>query len=131
MGSTSCTRCLPLVIGIDDNIDMCTFIDDVHAVHPDLKGHSGMGKGSMVNASKNLGLVTNSSIEIEVASNGECYPKFTWFRCFRIAQVDEIKEDVLLQDNKSCMHLHKNYPFSIGKGSKHVNAWCFFLVDKL
>ena len=30
-----------------------------------------------------------------------------------------------------CAQLHKNYPFSIGKGSKHANARNLFVVDKM
>ena len=29
------------------------------------------------------------------------------------------------------MQQHKNYPFSIGKGSKDINVRCFFAVDKM
>ena len=29
------------------------------------------------------------------------------------------------------MQLHQNYPFSIRKGSKHINGRCLFVVDKL
>ena len=36
-----------------------------------------------------------------------------------------------MQDNESCVLLHKNYPFSIGKGTKHVNVRYFFVVDKM
>ena len=48
-----------------------------------------------------------------------------------MAQGDEAKEDVLMQHNQSCVLMHKNYPFSVGKGSKHVNVRYFFVVDKI
>ena len=36
-----------------------------------------------------------------------------------------------MQDNESAILLQKNYPFSTGRGSKHVNIRYFFIVDKL
>ena len=36
-----------------------------------------------------------------------------------------------MQDHQSCMLFHKNYPFSVGKGSKHINVQCFFVVEKI
>ena len=35
-----------------------------------------------------------------------------------------------MQDNKSSILMHENYPCSIHKGSKHVNVRYFFVVDK-
>ena len=40
----------------------------------------------MINVSKQLGLVTNSSMEIEIVDTDERLPKCTWFRYFRIEQ---------------------------------------------
>ena len=74
-------------------------------VHMDTRGHSGlfatMGKGAMLNVAKKLGMVTISSTETEVVSTGERLPKCTWFRYMRLAQGEEMSEDVLMQDNKS------------------------------
>ena len=36
-----------------------------------------------------------------------------------------------MQDNKSAILLQKNWPFSTGKGSKHINIRYFFVVDKI
>ena len=70
---------------------------------------------------KSWGVVTTSSTETEVVADGERFPKCTWFRYFRMAQGDVVKEDMLMQDNHSCVLLNKNHPFSVGKGSKHIN----------
>ena len=111
------------------------YIDGSHAIHNDTKGHSGMfttmGKGALISAAKKLGIVTTSSTETEIVSTRERLPKCTWFRYFRIAQGDKITEDVLMQDNKSAILLQKNWPFSTGKGSKHINIRYFFVVDKI
>jgi hypothetical protein len=128
------TRFLPLII-MNDGKDTIIYIDGAHAVHNDCKGHSGLfvtqGKGAMINVSKKLGLVTNSSTETEIVATGERLPKCTWFRYFRIAQGEPIKEDLLMQDNKSTMLLQKNGHFSVGKGSKHIHIRYFFATDKI
>ena len=85
----------------------------------------------MINASKKLSLVTTSSTEIEVVSSRERFLKHTQFRYFYLIQGNNTKEDILFQDNKSYMQLCKNYPFSVGKGRKYVNAKYFFIVDKI
>jgi hypothetical protein len=120
---------------MNDGNDTIIYIDGAHAVHNDCKGHSGLfvtqGKGAMINVSKKLGLVTNSSTETEIVATGERLPKCTWFRYFRLAQGEPIKEDILMQDNKSTMLLQKNGHFLVGKGSKHIHIRYFFATDKI
>jgi hypothetical protein len=76
------TRFIPLII-MSDGENTVSYIDGAHAVHTDCKGHAGlyltMGKGAMINISKKIGLVTNSSTETEIVSTGERMPKCTWF----------------------------------------------------
>ena len=102
----------------NDGKDTIIYIDGAHAVHTECKGHSSMfvtqRKGTMMNISKKLGLATNSSTETEIVSTGERLPKCTWFRYFRIAQGEPIKENLLAQDNMSSM-LQKNGDFYVGK----------------
>ena len=128
------TRFLPLII-MSDGLKTIIYIDGAHAVHADCKGHSGLfltqGKGAMINVSKKVGLVTNSSTETEIVCTGERMPKCTWFRYFRIAQGEPIVEDILMRDNKSTMLLEKNGIFSVGKGSKHIHIRYFFVTDKI
>ena len=128
------TRFIPTIIRITDE-GATIYIDGSHAIHADTRGHSGMyttmGKGALINVAKKLGLVTISSTETEVVATGERLPKCTWFRYFRIAQGGSTTEDILMQDNKSAILLQKNWPFSTGKGSKHINIRYFFAVDKI
>jgi len=65
-----------------------------------------MGTGAMINVSKKLGVNTVSSIETEIVSTDERFPKFTCFRYFRRAQDSTLKEDILIQDNQRCILLH-------------------------
>ena len=90
-----------------------------------------MGRGALLNIEKQLGLVISSSTETEVVSTGEHMPKCAWFRYFILAQGDNPTEDILMQDNKSTILLQKSWPFSTGKGSKHINVRYFFVIDKI
>ena len=126
------TRFMSLIMSIDDDGEACTCTYGAYTVHVDGKTHSGMcltiRKGTMMNVSNKLGLVTLSSTDNEVVSDGE---RCSWFRYFSLAQGDEAKEDLLMQHNTSCVLLHKNNLFSVEKGSKHLHVRCFFPVDKM
>ena len=37
----------------------------------------------------------------------------------------------VFKDNQSCIQLHKNYLFSVGKESKYINIRYFFMVDNI
>lgn len=104
-------------------------------VHADAKGHSGlfvtMGKGALINVVKKIGLVTSSSTETEIVSTGKRINKCTWFRYLREAQGERVREDLLMQDNKSCILLQKSYPFSVKKGSNHIHVRYFLTADKV
>ena len=108
MNYLSTSRFIPLII-MSDGKDTIIYIDGAHAVHTICKGHSEsfvtQGKGAMINVYTKLGLATNSSTETEIVATGEQLPKCTWFRYFRIEQGELVKEDLLMQDNKSCMLL--------------------------
>ena len=49
----------------------------------------------------------------------------------RLAQGEEMSQDVLMQDNKSRILLQKNYPFSVWKGSKHIHVRFYFAKDNI
>ena len=84
-----------------------------------------------MNASKKLGLNTASYMETEISSNGERFPNYAWLHCFRLAQGSTSKEHMVMQDNKSCVLMLKNYTISIGKCSKYIHIRYFFAVDKM
>ena len=90
---------MPLIISIGEDGRVCAYIDGSHAIHADGKEQSGLflaiGRGAMISVSKKLGLVTTSSTKTEVVSNGQRFPKCTWFRYFRLAQGDDGREGVL------------------------------------
>ena len=84
----------------------------------------------MVNLSKKLGLVKNSSTETEVVAIGERLPKCTWFRYFnfRIAQGEPAKEDLLLQDNKTSILMKKKCSiFSLARRERILIFFIYLL----
>ena len=91
------TRCLPLIIIIDEERNVHVCIDRVHATHVDVKGHSGlfvtMGTSAMINVSKKLGVGAFSSAEAEVVSTGEIFLKCAWIRHFRISQGEDASKE--------------------------------------
>ena len=81
-----------------------------------------MGQGAMTSAPKKIGVTTVSSTETEVASDRERFTKFSWFRYFRLAQCDDTKEIVMMQDNESVILLHKRCAFVEVKGRNHIHV---------
>ena len=65
------TRFIPLII-MSDRKEAIIYIDVTHIVNSNCKGYSGLfitqGKRVMINVSKKLGLVTNSSIETKIVA---------------------------------------------------------------
>ena len=118
------TAHLPLILRSDGK-GTVIYIDGAHSVHADMKGHAGVyateGSGAMYSSSTKLKLNTVSSTESELVSVGEKLPKSLWFRLFRIAQSGNDNEDILMQDNQSCILLENNGRYSAGKGSKHID----------
>ena len=85
----------------------------------------------MANVAKKLGVGATSSTGAEVAPVGGRLPKRAWPRHPRLAQGGPIKEDVLLQDNKSAVLLQENHPCSTGEGMEHVHVRFYFATDKI
>ena len=81
MGYLWYTRYLLLTISIDKDKDTYMYIDSTHMVHADRKSYSRifvtMERDTIINVLKKLGFITTSSIEIEVVSNRERFPKYT------------------------------------------------------
>ena len=50
---------------------------------------------------------------------------------FCIAQSGYDNEDILMQDNQSCILLENNGRYSAGKGSKHIDIQYFFVTDRI
>ena len=76
------TRHLPLILCADGK-GIGIWIDVLHAVHANMKGHVGiyasMGKGAVISSANRIKLNTTSSTETEIVDVGEKLPKYIWF----------------------------------------------------
>ena len=70
---------LSLIMSIDNEVNDCIHSDRDHVVHSNRKRHSDVlatiGTGAMMSVSKKLGLISNSSTETDIESNGERFTK--------------------------------------------------------
>ena len=76
------TRHLPLILCADGK-GIGIWIDTLHAVHADMKGHVGtytsMGKGAVISSANRIKLNTTSSTKNEIVAVGEKLPRYIWF----------------------------------------------------
>ena len=135
LGYMQKTRYLLLIIEIDNSGEVHIYIDSTHAAYRNRKEYSGLhvmiDRGAMINQSKKLGVVRNSLTETEIISTSERFPQCTQFRYFGLSHSDDVKEDILMQDNISVIMLQKNYPYSARKETIHIHARYYFIIDKI
>jgi hypothetical protein len=126
---------LPLTLSSDGSGMLAWWVDASYAVHPDMKGHTGgvlsMGQGAVYSTSTRHRLVTRSSTESELVGIHDVLPDILWTKNFLEAQRFPVVENVLHQDNQSCILLVKNGRQSSSKRTKHLNLLYFFVKDKI
>ena len=111
---------LPLILRIDGK-GVAIYLDGAHAVHSDMKGHSGefvtLGKGAVFSSATKQKYNFLSSTKTEIITVGEKLPKSIWYRYYRIKQGSSSMEDVVLQDNQSAMLIQNHGWFSCKKAA--------------
>ena len=111
------------------------FVDGLHNVHWDCKGHGGaiitMGKGATSSYSRKLKLNTRSSTETELVVAAMYMPEMLWTLYFIQSQGYGAECVGLYQDNIGTQLLMKNGRFSSGKKTKHIKVKFFFIKDKV
>jgi hypothetical protein len=126
---------LPLILSSDGSGMLAWWVDASYAVHPDMKGHTGgvlsMGQGAVYSTSTRQKLVTRSSTESELVGIHDVMPDILWTKHFLEAQGFPVTENVLHQDNQSCILLAKNGRQSSSKRTKHLHLRYFFVKDKV
>ena len=90
-----------------------------------------MGKGSIMNVSRNHKLNTGSSTEAELVSILDVLGMMMWCKYFMEAQGYTIEDNILYQDNKSTILLAKRERMSSGKHSKHIKNRFFLITNKV
>jgi KUP system potassium uptake protein len=123
------------IVGADDVTIMQTWVDASHAVHKDMKSHTGgvvsFGRGAVMSKSSKQKLNTKSSTESELdgASDYLAYP--TWAKKFLASQGYVLKQNIFHQDNKSTIKFEENGRKSCGPNSRHIDIRYFWIKDRL
>jgi hypothetical protein len=104
---------MPLILSVNGSHILKWWVDASFAVHPNLRGHSGiglsLGRGFPVVGSTKQKLNTRSSTEAELVGADDFMPAICWTRYFMEAQGYKVEDNVLYQDNKSSMLLEKKW----------------------
>ena len=123
------------IVGADDLHEMLTFIDSAHAVHPNMRGHTGglttFGTGIIDQKSSKQKMNTRSSTETEVVGTSEYLPKNIFFEMFMEAQGYRLKSNILAEDNESTIRMSKNGRDSCTSNSKHIAIKYFWVTDRI
>jgi hypothetical protein len=124
-----------LILSIDDINIIKWHVDSAFAVHPDFKSHTGvvmtMGQGCPIASSRKQKLNTRSSTEAELVATDDMATPMLWTKLFIEAQGHEVKQNVLMQDNKSTIQLLNNGKKSSSKRTRAINIRYFFLTDQI
>jgi hypothetical protein len=128
------TRTMPLILSANGSGILKWWVDASFAVHPNLRGHSGGGllivRVFPIVSSTKQKLNTRSSTETEIVGADDFMPAICWTRYFMKAQGYCVKDNVLIQDNKSSILLEKNGKASSSKRTKHINIRYFFITER-
>jgi hypothetical protein len=120
---------LVLTLEADRDQILKWWVDASHAVHPDMKSHTGgtlsMGKGSTYSVSKSQRLNTNSLTKAEVVGVDDVMAQVLWTRYFLEAQGYKAEKHTVHQDNQSAMLLERNGRGCSSKQTRHINVRCF------
>ena len=122
------------IIGADDLLNMLVMIDSAHAVHKDMRGHTGgitsFGTGIIDQKSSKQRMNTRSSTEAEHVGTSEYLPKPIFFELFMEAQ--GYKPNITLaKDNESEIRMLLNGKESCTANSKHVAIKYFWSTDRI
>mmetsp|Transcript_13232 Transcript_13232/g.19019 ORF Transcript_13232/g.19019 Transcript_13232/m.19019 type:complete len:254 (+) Transcript_13232:881-1642(+) len=108
------------------------YIDGAHAVHHDMRGHTGaamtLGKGAVYSSPSKQRINTTSSTETELIGVNDKMGQILWTKYFLEAQGYDVPT-ILFQDNKSAMLMEKNGRSSSTKRTRHINIRYFFITD--
>jgi Reverse transcriptase (RNA-dependent DNA polymerase) len=129
------TRNLPLILSANGTGVLKWHVDGSYTVHPNMRGHTGggltLGMGYPISSSTKQKMNTRSSTESELVAVDDLMPSILWTRHFLESQGYGIRENVILQDNRSAILLENNGKASSTKRTKHINVRYFFVTDMI
>jgi hypothetical protein len=123
------------ILGADSLDTLYTWVDASHAVHMNMRGHTGgiisMGKGMLHCKSSTQKINTKSTTESELVGVSEYLPYDIWYILFFGAQGYKIKQNILFQDNESAIKMEINGRNSCTGNSRHINIKYFWVKDRV
>jgi hypothetical protein len=129
------TKYLKLRLTVESLGMLKWYVDGLHNLHWDCKGHGGavftMGRGATSSYSRKVKLNTRSLTETEPFTADMFMQEMLWSLHFMQAQGYEVKCVGLYQDNISTQLLIKNGKMSSRKKTKHIKVKFFFIKDRV
>jgi hypothetical protein len=123
------------ILGADSLDTLYTWVDASHAVHTNMRGHTGgiisMGTGMLHCKSSTQKINTRSTTESELVGVSEYLPYDIWFILFFGAQGYKIKQNILFQDNESAIKMEVNGRNSCTGNSRHIDIKYFWVKDRV
>ena len=122
-------------IGADSLRDLHVWVDASHAIHANMRGHTGgtmsMGTGTLHNKSSKQKLNTKSTTESEVVGVSEYLPYDIWQVNFFKHQGYDIRNNYIYQDNESAIKMERNGRNSCTGNSRHIDIKYFWVKDRV
>ena len=113
------------IIGADSMRDLHVWVDASHAVHENMRGHTGgimsMGLGTLHCKSSKQKLNTRSTTESELVGVSEYLPYPLWQINFWKEQGYDVRNKLIYQDNESAIKMEVNGRNSCTGNSRHVD----------
>lgn len=126
---------LPLTLGMTNTNEIQWWVDASFGTRFSMRSQTGatlsFGIGSLYSMSRKQKLNTTSSTEAEIVGVHDAMLQIIWFRHFITAQKVKISRNILFQDNRSAILLHRNGTNSSSRNTRHINIRYFFLKDKI
>ena len=117
------------IIGAKTLSKLYTWIDSAYAVHPNMRGHTGvsisMGYGVVHCKGSKQKINVKSSTEAELVGVSEYIPYNLWMLMFLDEQGYGIKDNIIFQDNQSTMKMLINGRNPCTGNSRHINVRYF------
>jgi hypothetical protein len=123
------------VIGADNINELFVWVDASHAIHGDMRGHTGgvmsLGTGILHGKSSKQKLNTRSTTESELVGVSEYLPYDMWQVNFYKHQGYNIMKNTVFQDNQSAIKMEINGRNSCTGNSRHIEIKYFWVKDQV
>ena len=126
---------IPLTLEINDSGILCWWVDASFPVHLDMKSQMGaaisLGGGCPFSLSLRQWIITQSSMEAELAGVNDAMYLIIWTQLFLERQGFKVIDNVVHQDNQSAMLLVQNGKTSSSKNTRHIEIRYYFITDHI